>query len=35
MYAETVRLLFKIDPRKPKKPRSEIRLAKKEPEELL
>lgn len=35
MYAETVRLLFKIDPRKPKKPRSELRLAKKDPEELL
>lgn len=35
MYAETVRLLFKVDPRKPKKPRSELRLAKKDPEELL
>jgi len=35
MYAETVRLLFKIDPRKPKKPRSELRLAKKDPAELL
>jgi hypothetical protein len=31
MYAESVRLLFKIDPRKPKKPRSELRLAKKDP----
>ena len=35
MYAETVRLLFKIDPRKPKKKRSELRLAKKDPEDLL
>lgn len=35
MYAETVRLLFKVDQRKPKKPRSELRLAKKEPDELL
>lgn len=35
MYAETVRLLFKIDPRKPKKPRSELRLAKKDPADLL
>ena len=35
MHAETVRLLFKIDPRKPKKKRSELRLARKDPEELL
>lgn len=35
MYAETVRLLFKIDPRKPKKPRSELRLSRKEPSELI
>jgi len=35
MNAETVRLLFKIDPRKPRKKRSELRMAKKDPMELL
>lgn len=35
MNAETVRLLFKIDPRRPKKKRSELRMAKKDPMELL
>lgn len=35
MYAETVRLLFKIDPRKQRKKRSELRMQKKEPMELL
>jgi hypothetical protein len=35
MHAETVRLLFKIDPRKPKKPRSERRMVKKEPADLI
>jgi hypothetical protein len=35
MNAETVRLLFKIDPRKPRKKRSELRLSKKDPLELL
>ena len=35
MHSESVRLLFKVDPRKPKKKRSERRLLTKEPDELL
>jgi len=34
-WAETVRLLFKIDPRVPKKPRSELRLRRKDPLDLI
>jgi hypothetical protein len=34
-WAETVRLLFKIDPRVPKKPRSELRLRRKDPHDLI
>jgi hypothetical protein len=35
MYAETVRLLFKIDPRPVRKKRSELRMQRKDPAELL
>jgi hypothetical protein len=35
MYSETTRLLFKIDPRPPKKRRSELRMQRKDPQELL
>lgn len=34
-WAETVRLIFKIDPRVPKKKRSELRMAKKDPRDLI
>ena len=34
-WAETVRLIFKIDPRIPKKKRSELRMAKKDPRDLI
>ena len=35
MYSETVRLLFKIDPRPPRKKRSELRMQKKDPMEMI
>jgi hypothetical protein len=35
MYSETVRLLFKLDPRKPRAKRSELRMSKKDPLELI